>query len=122
FPYMGGVENHVHQVARRLAQRGNDVTVLTADPGRKWPSSEQLEGVKIERVRAWPSKRDYYFAPGVYRRILQGNWDIVHCMSYHTLVAPLTMLAALRAHIPYVVTSHGGRHSSRLRIAVRAVK
>jgi glycogen synthase len=122
FPYTGGVENHVYQVARRLAEAGVDVTVLTTNPGGTLAAYEELEGVKVERVRAWPANRDYYFAPGLYSRIRQGNWDIVHIQSYHTLVAPLAMLAALRARVPYLVTFHGGGHSSRLRNGLRRVQ
>ena len=122
FPYMGGVENHVHQVARRLTQQGVDVTVLTTDPSGQLPVSEQVEGIQVQRVRAWPANRDYYFAPDVYRVIRQGKWDIVHVQSYHTFVPPLAMLAALRARIPYVVTFHGGGHSSRLRNALRSAQ
>ncbi len=119
FPYIGGVETHVYEVARRLVRAGVDVTVLTTDPGGQLPTVEQSEGVKIQRVRAWPAKRDYYFAPDIYTMITQGNWDVVHIQSYHTLVAPLAMLAAWRAKIPYVVTFHSGGHSSRLRNAFR---
>jgi glycosyltransferase involved in cell wall biosynthesis len=122
FPYMGGVENHVYQVARRLAQAEVDVTVLTTDPSRQLPSNEQLEGVKIQRVPAWPARRDYYFAPDIYPLIANGEWDVIHCMSYQTLVAPLAMLAAWRAGIPYIVTFHGGGHSSRLRNALRGIQ
>jgi len=122
FPYMGGVENHAYQIARRLAQAGVDVTVLTTDVSGRLPAIEQLDGVKIQRVRAWPAKRDYYFAPDIYRVITQGRWDIIHVMPYHTLVAPLAMLAALRAKIPYAVTFHGGGHSSRLRNALRGLQ
>jgi glycosyltransferase involved in cell wall biosynthesis len=122
FPYMGGVENHVYQVAQRLARAGVDVTVLTTDPGGQLPTNEQSGGVKIRRVRAWPAKRDYYFAPDICRVITCGSWDIVHIQSYHTLVAPLAMLAALRADIPYVVTFHGGGHSSWLRNALRGIQ
>src|SRR5262245_54425674 len=106
FPYMGGVENHVYEVARRLARDGIDITILTADPSGKLPATEQAEGVSICRVRAWPAERDYYFAPDIYRMIIKGAWDLVHVQSYHTLVAPLAMFAALRARIPYVVTFH----------------
>jgi glycogen synthase len=122
FPYMGGVENHVYQVARRLGHVGVDVTVLTTDPSGRLPAIEQLDGVKIQRVRAWPAKRDYYFAPGIYRVITRGSWDIVHCMCYHTLVAPLAMLVAFHAKVPYVVTFHGGGHSSRLRNAFQGTQ
>ena len=121
-PYMGGVENHVYEVARRLARQGVEVTVLTTDPGGQLKPSEQVEGVSIRRVRAWPAKADFYFAPGIYRVITQGNWDVVHVQCYHTLVPPLAMLAARRAHIPYVLTFHGGGHSSRLRNALRGIQ
>jgi glycosyltransferase involved in cell wall biosynthesis len=44
---------------------------------------------------------------------------LIHIQSYHTMVAPLAMLAARQAKIPYVLTFHGGGHSSRLRNAAR---
>ena len=108
FPDVGGVETHVYEVARRLARASVDITILTTDRSGQLPTSEPLEGVTVRRVRAWPEQRDYYFAPEITRVITQGSWDVVHCQSYHTLVAPMAMLAALRAHIPYVVTFHGG--------------
>ena len=111
FPYTGGVETHVYEVARRLAQAGVEVTVLTTDPSGKLPAREQIEKVTVQRVRTWPAQTDYGFAPAIYRTIRQGGWDIVHVQSYHTLVAPLAMLAAWQAKIPYVVTFHGGGNS-----------
>ncbi len=121
-PYMGGVENHVYQVSRRLAQAGEDVTVLTTDPEGKLASSEVMDGVKILRVRAWPAGQDYYFAPGIYSLIGDGAWDLVHVQCYHTLVPPLAMLAARQANLPYLVTFHGGGNSSQLRNALRRVQ
>jgi glycosyltransferase involved in cell wall biosynthesis len=121
-PYLGGVENHVYEVTRRLAALGVDVTVLTTDTTGELPSEEHLYGVTVYRVRAWPRERDYYLAPSIYSIITRGRWDLIHIQSYHTFVAPLAMLAALRAKIPYVVTFHGGGHSSRLRNAVRGLQ
>jgi glycogen synthase len=122
FPLMGGVENHVYQVAGRLAQRGIDVTVLTTDLSGQLPAQERIDGVAVERTPAWPAHRDYYLAPQIYLSITRGGWDLVHVQSYHTLVAPLAMLAAWRATIPYVVTFHGGGHSSRLRRSLRSLQ
>lgn len=119
FPAVGGVETHVDQVARRLVAAGAAVTVLTTDPSGRLPRHEQRADVRIERVRAWPARRDYYFAPGIYGVMARGGWDLVHCQSYHTLVAPLAMLAAAQLRLPYIVTFHGGGHSSRLRNAIR---
>ena len=122
FPFMGGVENHVYQVARRLALLGVNVMVLTTDPSGELPSDEVSEGVRIRRVKAWPAHKDYYFAPDIYRLICGGDWDIIHLQSYHTLVAPLAMVAARRRQIPYVVTFHGGGHSSWLRNSLRGAQ
>jgi len=122
FPHSGGVESHVFQVSRRLTRGGVDLTVLTADSTRSLPRSEQLDGVDVRRVPAWPANRDYYFAPDIYRVVRNGNWDLVHIQSYHTLVAPMAMLAAVRARIPFVVTFHGGGHSSRLRQTLRPIQ
>jgi glycosyltransferase involved in cell wall biosynthesis len=121
-PETGGVETHVAQVARRLAARGVCVTVLTTDRSGMLPPEESSGGVTVRRVRAWPKQRDYYFAPEVYRVIRQGQWDIVHVQSYHTFVAPLAMFAARRARLPYVVTFHGGGHSSRWRNWLRGAQ
>ncbi|MGE5223998.1 MAG: glycosyltransferase family 4 protein [Omnitrophica WOR_2 bacterium] len=122
FPFIGGVENHVYQVARRLASAGADVTVLSTDPGKRLPVQEDHEGVTIRRVPAWPEKADYYYAPGIWDVVRNGPWDILHLQSYHTLVAPAAMSAAWRAKIPYVVTFHGGGHSSRLRNVMRSAQ
>lgn len=121
-PFTGGVENHVYETARRMARDGLDVTVLTADPTRTLPAKETIDGISVERVPAWPSNRDYYFAPRLYRRVQRGDWDLVHIQSYHTLTQPLAMLAAARAKIPYVVTFHGGGHSSALRNRLRRLQ
>ena len=55
YPYMGGVETHIYEVARRMAQAGVDVTVLTTDPAGKLPAREEHAGVKVRRVPAWPA-------------------------------------------------------------------
>lgn len=118
-PLTGGVENHVAEVAPRLAQAGLEVTILTTDPTNSLPRVERLDGVEVRRVRAWPSGSDYHFAPGIFNAVARGEWDLVHVQSYHTFVAPLAMAAALSASIPYAVTFHGGGHSSTLRNSAR---
>jgi glycogen synthase len=118
-PLVGGVELHVDQVARRLAKRGTEVTVLTTDTTGALSPSERVDGFAVTRVRAWPSGRDYYFAPHLYREIVQSGCDLVHVQSFQTFVAPLAMYASLRSNLPYVVTFHTGGHSSFLRKKLR---
>jgi glycosyltransferase involved in cell wall biosynthesis len=118
----GGTEVHTREVSRRLTAAGHQVTVLTTRTDGRLPKIEDADGVRILRVGYWPRGSDLFFAPGVFWTIVRGSWDIVHCQGYHTLVAPLAMLGALRAKVPYVLTFHGGGHSSRLRNAVRGTQ
>jgi glycosyltransferase involved in cell wall biosynthesis len=120
-PDIGGTELHTKELADRLAAAGHNVTVLTTDLTGRYPAVEldARTGLVIQRVRAWPAKRDFYLAPGIYSTIRRGSWDVVHCQGYHTFVAPLAMLAAQRSHIPYIVSFHSGGHSSRFRRSLR---
>lgn len=122
FPYTGGVETHIHEVAPRLVRMGASITLATTDPGHRYSREEWVDGVQVRRLAAWPGKADFSLAPGIYRTIVTGQWDAVHCQGYHTLVPPVAMLAAWRARIPYLVTLHSGGHSSRVRGAVRRIQ
>ena len=121
-PEVGGVERHVQEVSGRLAAMGHAVTVLATDRSARAPERERVDGVDVRRVRAWPRTRDYYLAPGIWPEMARGTWDIVHVQSFHTFVAPLAMARALELHVPYVVTFHGGGHSSALRNAARGTQ
>lgn len=58
-PFMGGIETHVHEVSRRLAASGVDVTVLTTDV-----TGELSETVSGYRILRWPA----YPRPGLLPR------------------------------------------------------
>ncbi|HVD38208.1 MAG TPA: glycosyltransferase family 4 protein, partial [Solirubrobacterales bacterium] len=118
----GGVERHVMEVSRRMAAAGVRVEVLCTDPEAKQATTETHDGVRIRTVRAWPRGRDWYLAPGIWREMGREKWDLVHLQSYHTLVAPLAMLRALTLRLPYVVTFHGGGHSSEVRNRLRGLQ
>lgn len=120
-PHIGGVEAAVRETARRLVARGHSVDVLTSDETHVLPAHERLHGADVRRVRAWPKGGDQRIAPAILRHVARG-YDVVHVQSYQTLVAPLAMIAAARARIPYVVTFHGGGHSSRWRNSVRGLQ
>ncbi|HEY0317904.1 MAG TPA: glycosyltransferase [Solirubrobacterales bacterium] len=115
----GGVERHVIEVSRRMVAAGAHVEVLCGDPEVRGVETQTRDGVQIHSVRALPANRDYYLAPRIWREMGRERWDVVHVQSYHTLVAPLAMYRALRMKVPYVVTFHGGGHSSELRNRMR---
>jgi glycosyltransferase involved in cell wall biosynthesis len=122
-PEIGGVENHVHAVATRMAAGGEaSVTVLTTDLAGDLAPHDCDGDADVLRVRAYPRSRDWRYAPALARVLRGGDWDVVHLQSYHTFVAPQAMAAAARARIPYVVTFHGGGHSDWLRHRVRGLQ
>lgn len=122
-PELGGTETHVAEVSRRLAVRDDlDVTILTTDRSGELPVRDEVNGVPVIRERAWPRRRDYYLSPGVFARIRQGDWDLIHFQGVHTLIPPTGMLAARSARIPYVLTFHSGGSSAPGRTAIRGTQ
>jgi glycosyltransferase involved in cell wall biosynthesis len=118
-PFAGGTETHVSEVATRLVHKGHAVTVLTGNPDGLLPAAESRDGVQIVRLKTFPRGRDWCFAPGVFRAVAEGDWDLMHVQGYHTFLAPLAMAAASRNGLPFVVTFHSGGHSSRFRSSIR---
>jgi glycosyltransferase involved in cell wall biosynthesis len=118
-PSIGGVEVCAREVATRLSADGLRVRVLTVDTGHDLPPREFRDGIGIRRVRGYPRGWDGRLAPGVAVAVARTRADLVHVQSYQTLVAPLALAAAARRRIPYVLTFHGGGHSSDRRQAFR---
>src|SRR5579864_7220321 len=125
FPYMGGIETHVHEVGRRLVKYGIEITLLTTQPHVPYPTQpdyEVVEGMQVVRVPAWPPQRDYYLSPKMLEVVKEGTWDLIHCQGCHTFVPALAMWAARMAGKPYIVTFHTGGHSSPLRSSLRTIQ
>lgn len=107
-PFVGGVETHVREVARRLPGLGIEAVVLTTDETGRLPREEVVAGITVRRVRAWPTGRDWMAAPGLPAAIRAAHPDLVHLHSFQTLVAPVVLATAAASRLPYVVTFHSG--------------
>jgi glycosyltransferase involved in cell wall biosynthesis len=121
-PLLGGVETHVHEVARRLATRGLDVTVLTADLTGELPSMERDGNLTVRRFGAWPKHSDLYISPALVRHVNGGGYDLVHVQGANTFLPPAVLMAAQRSGIPTVATFHTGGHSSPVRTMIRGAQ
>jgi glycogen(starch) synthase len=122
FPFMGGIESHIHEVGRRMVQRGHKVCVLTADPSGMLPPKETVEGMDIVRVPTWLPRTDFCLAPGLATKLGDEPWDVVHIQGYHTFSAPLGMMASILKNVPFVLTFHSGGHSSDMRNKIRNIQ
>jgi glycosyltransferase involved in cell wall biosynthesis len=121
-PQLGGIETHVNEVARRIAAKGVDVTVLTTDLTGELPPVEHVGLLTIRRYAAWPSWADLYVSPTLARQIGGGGYDLVHVQGVNTLLPPLALATAQRLGVPTVATFHTGGHSSRVRTMVRGAQ
>jgi glycosyltransferase involved in cell wall biosynthesis len=119
---LGGVETHVYEVARRLAARGLDLTVLTTDLTGELPAVEHDGLMTVRRYVARPRRADLYISPALVRQIRDGSYDLVHVQGVNNFLPPLSLAAAQRSGVPTVATFHTGGHSSRLRTMVRGVQ
>jgi len=110
-PTIGGVETHVEAVCTRLADRGHDVTVLSADAGTN-SQQETRHGVTVQRFWSLAPNGAFHFSPGIVRAVRSLRPDVVHAHNYHSLV----VLAAAIGHrdCRFVITPHyhGGSQSN----------
>lgn len=122
FQEAGGPVVKVRALARGLAQRGHEVTVLTADLGL---THRRESGMKFERCAwGWQSEQDavkiIYLStlahcraltinPRVvgFSRALNRSFDLVHVYGLYDLIGPVVGSSCRRQTIPYVIEPMG---------------
>lgn len=106
YPYIGGVETHVKEISKRLAQGGIDVEVFTTDPSGKLQKTEIVDNVLVRRFRSFAPYEAYYFSPKLEQYLREGHksFDIVHAHNYNAFPS----LHAVRARKmgSFVFTPH----------------
>ncbi len=112
-PKTGGVETHVHSLARRLRSSGHEILVITlADVAGA--SSE--DGIEVIRMREHLRVGDVlgFPSPGTTRRIARLLKERrIDAVSVHTRFFPMTWIglrAGRRAGTAVVHTEHGSDH------------
>ncbi|HUZ82998.1 MAG TPA: glycosyltransferase family 4 protein, partial [Gaiellaceae bacterium] len=117
-PDLGGLELVVSQLARRIAQAGHEVEVLTHASRLAQPGSERLEGVLVRRYRVPLPSHDFAVSPGLLTELVRRrhDFDVVHAHNYHSFLPLAAALARMRPLIfsPYY---HGGGHNRAARVA-----
>jgi glycosyltransferase involved in cell wall biosynthesis len=111
-PFAGGVESHVEEIAKRLADRGETVEVLTHrdDPGL--PDAELRDGVLIRRHNVPVPSRHFGVSPAVWATLRRERhrYDVVHAHGYHS-AAPLAATMAGASPLVFTPHYHGTGHS-----------
>jgi glycogen synthase len=122
-PMLGGEERHVWTLARALAARAHQVTLLGFATGREASGESHSEGVRIVRVQTAASYLPMLYSdptrpyalplpdPLVSRAIRHelscGRFDVVHA---HNWIVNSALGPAARAKVPLVMTLHDYSH------------
>jgi hypothetical protein len=75
-PFIGGIETHTYhtyEVGCRMATHCHEVTILTGDPAGKLPSKENVSGMKMLHVAAYPKSSDAVLASIEPARLLSSS-------------------------------------------------
>lgn len=114
-PGLGGVENHVMNLASRLTQRGVATEVLTTDLLKEAPF-QRIVGkappfpFEVKRFRAFKILEAPHglgiVAPSMVRGVLSRSPDLIHAHAYGYFPTFVGALARMVRRVPLVVTPH----------------
>lgn len=123
-PMNGGEERHVWTLARSLAARAHDVTLLGFATGPEQPGESSSEGVRIVRVSTGASRLPMIYSdPGrpnalplpdplvsraIRNELSRNRFDVVHA---HNWIVNSALGPAARARVPLVQTLHDYSHA-----------
>jgi len=117
-PEVGGLESHVHFLARALAGGGHEVEVVTSRSRPDLPPREEMDGIRVWRCRlpsrSPPGWAAHALASVPRMRALARRADIVHAQAFSSVVPG--HLARLGRSVPLVVTFHTSHFLLRARI------
>ena len=124
-PFAGGVESHVEEIAKRLADRGETVEILTHHDDPDLPDTEMREGVLVRRHKVPVPSQHFGISPAVWATLVRhrDRYDVVHAHGYHSS-APLAATLAGASPLVFTPHYHGTGHSplrKAIHIPYRAV-
>jgi glycogen synthase len=96
-PVLGGLQTAVHALARQFRARGHDVRVVTNRYPRRLPTSENTDGVSVER---------WQFLAPMWHDVLAGRPDLFVAGFYHYPKVLGRLGHLLRTFRPDVVNIH----------------
>jgi glycosyltransferase involved in cell wall biosynthesis len=116
-PEIGGLESHVHYLARALVDRGHEVAVVTSRSMPGVPEEEDMDGIRV--VRTWfPSRSPLGWTAhalgSLPRTVALARWaDVLHAQAFPSVVPGLA--GRRLAGAPLVATFHTSHFLVRAR-------
>ena len=104
-------------LARELSNEKHQTTIYTTDLdfannpktfNKKLPKEENIQNFKIKRSHVWFSIRLFFVNPGIYFRMMNDQYDIIHTIGIRSFQSFIAALVAKKKKIPLIVSDQGG--------------
>ena len=98
-PVLGGGEQHILRLSRRLVEAGDAATVVTRQTDAAWPRLEDMHGVRVVRVPpAGPARTGKYaMLASAFAAVAREPGDVLVVRGTRVLALPGLLAARLRA-------------------------
>lgn len=110
YPEHGGAETNCFELARRMADKGHKVTVLTANNSKNsLPKTETIEGISVKRARRWNNQYYLGFYPGMLKSLLSTKADLIHVHGFGFFWQDLSLIFTkiFKRKTIFINTPHG---------------
>ena len=104
-------------LARELSNEKHQVTIYTTDLdfannpktfNKKLPKEENIQNFKIKRSHVWFSIKLFFINPGMYFRMMNDQYDVIHTIGIRSFQSFIAALVAKKKKIPLIISDQGG--------------
>ena len=104
-------------LARELSNEKHQVTIYTTDLdfannpktfNKKLPKEENVQNFKIKRSHVWFSIKLFFINPGMYFRMMNDQYDVIHTIGIRSFQSFIAALVAKKKKIPLIISDQGG--------------
>ena len=113
----GGILFLSIHIAKYLSNIGHEITIYTTNLdfannastfNKKLPIQEKIENYLIKRTNVWFSTFLFFVNPGMYKQMMNDDFDIIHAIGVRSFQAFIATLVSKRKKIPLVISDQGG--------------
>jgi glycosyltransferase involved in cell wall biosynthesis len=110
-PCLGGIEQYVYQISKRLVKRGHKVTVYTSRTPKDANPEEWIDGILVKRLKPTGHIFGYPIMPSLSIEMLRQKADIFHAHINAPFVVESVSATSLLENVPLVITYNQGSMS-----------
>ena len=113
----GGILFLSLHIAKNLSNNGHNLTIYTSNLdfannastfNKNLPSKEKIGKYFIKRTSVWFSAFLYFVNPGMYKQMMNDDFDIIHAIGIRSFQALIATFVSKRKKIPLVISDQGG--------------